>query len=283
MIKIIYFTVIFSLLSFFTTADELPYVLVSVAPHQFFVEKIAGSTIDVGLMVPAGASAHTFEPTPKQMMQAAKAAIWFRVGETFEDRAIESLKSHYPDLIVVDMRKGLDLIKSSCSHHAHQGCHAHADLHFWLSTKMAKIQAQTIASALIENYPDHKELYLKNLKIFQDELNSLDHEILTILKPIKNRNILVSHPAYAYFCRDYHLTQYSIEFEGRDPAPQQLTKTLNLSRELQIHTIFVQPQYSNKGARLIANEIGAKVVTLDPYSKNYFETMRIIAQAFAEG
>lgn len=282
MIKSLYFTIIFSLFASFTSADELPYVLVSVAPHKFFVEKIAGPTIQVGLMVPAGASSHTFEPTPKQMMQASRASVWFRVGEAFEDRAIQSLKSHRPDLVVVDMRTGIELIQGSCNHQAHKDCHAHADLHFWLSARMAKIQAQTIANALIKLYPANEGMYIKNLKIFQEELTNLDNEIQAILKPIKNHNIMVSHPAYAYFCRDYDLYQFSIEFEGRDPSPQQLTKTLNLGRSLKIHTIFIQPQYNNKGAQLIAEEIGAKVVMLDPYAEAYYETMRSIAHAFVE-
>ncbi len=265
------------------TASAIPYVLVSVAPHKFFVEKIGGDTIQVGLLVPAGASAHTYEPTPKQMLTASQAQLWFRIGEAFENRAIRALQSHHPQLKVIDMRQGLDLIGAEqggccCGHHGHEGM----DLHFWLSARLAKTQAQTIATALTEAYPNHADLYQHNLKKFHNELDELDQQIRTILDPVKNRHILVSHPAYAYFCRDYHLHQFSIEFEGKDPMPQQLTKTLQLAREYQIKTIFIQPQYSNKGARLVADAIGADIVTLDPYSENYFKTMLEITQAFAK-
>lgn len=277
-----YFLLFVSLFFVSAQAAEKPYVLVSVSPHKFFVEKIAGDTLDVGLMVPAGASAHTFEPTPKQMINAGRAIIWFRVGEPFEDRAIRSLKSHKPELIIVDMREGLELVPSQCRH---EGCkHNHGeDLHFWLSARMAKIQAATVTRALIKSFPEHQETYKKNLIAFQDELTQLDNKITAILKPVKNRNILVSHPAYAYFCRDYDLNQYSIEFEGKDPTPQQLTRTLQLARDLHIRTIYIQMQYNNKGARLIADEIGAKVVTLDPYAEQFFDSMLEIAHAFAEG
>lgn len=257
-------------------------VLVSIAPHKFFVEKIAGSTVQVGLMVPAGASAHTYEPTPKQMLSATKADLWFYVGEGFEPKVRAALKNYNPRMQFVDLRHNLDLISYQ---EGHQGCcHHHEgqyDLHYWLSPIQAKIQAQTIAEALIKAYPENTSLYKENLAKFQAELNHMDQEIRELLKKPHNPMIMISHPAYAYFCRDYGCQQLSIEFEGKDPTPQQLTRIINAARTHEIKTIFVQIQYSSKGAKLIASQIGAKIVNLDPYSENYYESLRTIAKEFA--
>lgn len=95
------------------------------------------------------------------------------------------------------------------------------------------------------------------------------------------RTVMVGHPAYAYMARDYDFKQLSVEMEGRDPSPQQLTNILNEARAAKIKKIFTQPQYSNKGAKLIAEEIGAQIVTLDPYSADYLNSMLNIANAFA--
>lgn len=275
-------TLIFSVTAQVEADEAVPYLLVTVAPHKFFVEKIAGNTVQVGLIVPAGASAHTYEPTPRQMLTAGKATLWFRVGEPFEARVIKALQSHNPNLQVVDMRQGLDLIYNDPHHRG--CCHAGgADLHFWLSARLAKVQAATIADALIQRYPEHQALYRANLEKFQQELKQLDENIQQILSSLQNRHIMVSHPAYAYFCRDYNLEQISIEFEGKDPTPQQLTKVLDAARQFQIRTIFIQMQYNNKGARLIAEQIGAKVVTLDPYAEQYLKSMLEIAHAFSQG
>jgi zinc transport system substrate-binding protein len=265
-----------------TTSSLSHFVLVSVAPHKFFVEKIAGSTIRIGLMVPAGASAHTYEPTPKQMLEAAKADLWFYVGEGFEPKVRDALKSYHPSMQFIDLRQGLDLISYEHGHkgcsHQHEGCY---DLHYWLSPIQAKIQAQTIAQALMKLYPENAQLYKENLSSFQEELDHLNKEIRSIMRRPHNPMIMVSHPAYAYFCRDYGCQQLSIEFEGKDPTPQQLTRVMNAARSNHIKTIFVQLQYSSKGARLIADQIGAEVVNLDPYSEHYFESIRTIAKAFA--
>lgn len=253
-------------------------VLVSVAPHKFFVEKIAKESIEVNLMVPAGASSHTYEPTPRQMIAAGRAKIWFVIGEPFENRAIQALTSHHPELKIIDLKKGVDLIYAE----GHKGCcPGGVDLHFWLSPRQAQIQAKTIAESLMEAFPKKAPFYQANLQSFLKELQEIDQEISTILNSPQNRSILVSHPAYGYFCRDYHLQQFAIEVEGKDPAPQQMTKLLQKAKQNCIKTIFIQKQYNNKAAILVAEVLNARLVTLDPYSENYFTTLREIAHAFA--
>lgn len=276
-----FFIFIFLIKIFSVHCSEIPTVLVTVAPHKFFVEKIANETIQVHLMVPAGASSHTYEPTPKQMIKASKGDIWFRIGEPFEERAIQALKSHHPELKIVNLQQGLNLIQASACAHC-RCCPGSVDLHFWLSAREAQIQAETIANVLIQTYPQHTEIYKTHLAAFKKELQELDKNIQGILSSLKNRHILVSHPAYAYFCRDYHLTQYSIETEGKDPTPQQMTKLLNFIRQLNIRTIFIQMQYNNKAAKLVADTVGAKLVVLDPYSEYFVSSMLEIAHAFAE-
>lgn len=257
-------------------------VLVSLAPYKFFVERIADKTVDVHLMVPAGASAHTYEPTPKEMLAAGNADVWFTIGEPFEARASMALQSHHPAMLLVDLRKGVDQI-SSHDHPGHACSNPNCrDSHVWMSPRQSKVQVRLIAETLTKLYPENKALYDANLQKLLDNLDALDKEIADLLKPLKQRVIMVSHPAYAYFCRDYNLRQLSIEFEGRDPTPQQLTQVIQDARKNKIRTIFIQPQYGNKGARLIAESIGAKVVTLDPYSEDYFNSMRQIAHQFAE-
>lgn len=270
------------ILSSLSASESLPHVLVSVSPHKFFVNKVAGDTVTIDLMVPAGASAHTFEPTPKQMIAASQAELWFCVGESFEARASRALMAHNSKLKLIDLRQDVDMITTDPQSGACCRCHANSqDLHIWLSARQAIIQAETIRKALSQQYPQHAELYQTNFDAFKKELEELDHEITDILKSTKNRIIMVSHPAYAYFCRDYQLKQLSIEIEGKDPAPQQLNTILNQARAAHIKKVFIQPQYSSKGAKLFAKELGAEVITLNPYSEDYITSMLEIAHQFA--
>lgn len=283
------FLLVFCLCSSWIDADEKensqpPLVLVTVAPHKYLVERIAGKTVRVKTIVPSTANVHTFEPSPKQMMELAEADLWFRIGEFFEKHLEQALQSHRPSLRVVDLRQGLDLIYSD---QLHGSCCRHGDgmdLHFWLSPRQLKIQATTVANQLIARYPEHEAAYRKALEEHLKELDRLDRELRLTLTPVRGHTFLVVHPAYGYFCRDYKLRQLSVEIEGKDPAPQQLTKLLQQAQKLQLKTVFLQAQYSPKVAELVKAQLGegAKVEMLDPYAEDYMNNMRAIAQAFVQ-
>jgi zinc transport system substrate-binding protein len=254
---------------------------VSIAPYKYFVEKIAGDTVSVNLMVPSGSDSHSYEPSSRSILKASKADAWFRIGESFEQRAKQAMLSHHPKMEIIDLREGVSAI------HAHGG-HGHAcshedcrDPHIWLSVREGKKQARIIADTLVKLYPEHKDRYHNALRQFERELDVLDLELEAILLPLKSRTILVSHPAYAYLCRDYNLQQISIEFEGREPSPQQLTRLLKKARELQVKRVFVQTQHLSKGAKLVANELGAVTIELDPLAEDYMENLRHIAKQIA--
>jgi zinc transport system substrate-binding protein len=251
-----------------------PLILVSVAPYQFFVQKIGGEHVEVRSIVKAGADIHTYEPTPHQRDSMKDAEIWFRIGEPFEQKLLDVFQNH---ISIVDLRIGVDLIK----HPANESC-CHEmdgqDRHMWLSPKIAQIHAREISNALSEQFPLHRDTFETNLQTLLFDLESLDKEIEQALKPIKNRILLVSHPAFGYFCRDYSLQQLSIEFEGKEPCTKYLSHLLNQARRQPPNVVISLPQHNNKGAQMIAEELELPIKMIDPYSHDYFETMRSLTQ-----
>ncbi len=263
------------------SADK-PLVLVSVAPYKYLVERIAGDTVSVGLLVPPAANVHTYEPSMKQVLASGKADMWFRIGESFEPRVIKAITAYNHTLALVDLRQGLNLIEGEgCG--CHEGCcHPEGkDLHFWLSARLMQAQAKTVAEALIKRYPQNATQYQKALNEHLAELNSLDHELEGILQPVHGKTVLVTHPAYAYLCRDYDLFQLSVETEGKDPSSKKLTAILNKAEALKVKTIFTQTQYSDKAAKIIAQRLAASLVLLDPYAENYMMNLVMISKNFA--
>ncbi len=259
-------------------SDKL--ALVSVAPYVEMVDTLTDKQVKVQLLVPAGFSSHTYEPTPKEIINATKASIWFTIGELFEERVALALKSENPKLVIVDLREGLSLMGG----HTHEGSDhiCSQDTHIWMSPKMMVHEVKAMAKGLKEVFSDLKETIDKNEPKLIAMLEALNSEITATLTPAKGKTIFVSHPAYGYFCREYGLHEESIEFEGKDPTPKQLYNLINEAKNDKVQTIFIQKQYSTKAADLIAKEIGAKLVLLDPYSEHYFESMRFIAKSIAE-
>lgn len=285
-IKNTFFLLFFLLIFIYQTSisseevQSKPLVLVSIAPYRPFVKAIAGESVDVMVIVPPGSSSHTFEPTPKQMIAASHADLWFSIGESFEDKFSKVASKYSKKMEVVNLREGVELIKiDPTTSHYHCSCQKNfEDIHFWLSPKEVMTQVKTIASALSKKYPENAELYKNNLMDFLKEVEVLDMEIKSLLKDCFGKILFVSHPAYAYFARDYGLIQLSVEVEGKDPTSRQLTDLIKKVENANVKIVFIQPQYSNKGAYLIAKQLNASVVSIDPYSEDFFGNMLTIAK-----
>ena len=260
---------------------DKPLVLVSIAPYKFLVEQIGQNAIEVKTIIPIGTNPHSYEPTSKQVLEIARGQIWFRIGEPFEDKVLSLMAQRNPTLAAIDLRSGVDLLSTEGEACPHCCGLDHFDRHIWLSAKQASVQAELIAATLIEQFPDQKETFQKNLTLCQAKLQALDHEIEAILAPCNHRTIVVSHAAFGYFCNDYHLQQLSIEQEGKDPLPRHLEKMLAEARQKQVEVALALPQYNNKGVQLIAKTLHVPVRMIDPYSSDYIETMRSLAHLIA--
>lgn len=263
-----------------------PTVLTSIPPYIYFISRIAGDTVKIETLVPPGANPHIFEPTPKQVEKARGAQVWFTIGDSFEKKIVATLTQSNPELRLVSMTQGIPLLSIDEDAHELGACtHHHSDegkdLHIWLSPKLARIQAETIAHSLSEAFPDNRSLYQKNLEELLRDLQNTEDEISQELAPMRGLAILVSHPAFGYFCRDYGIVQLSIECEGKDPLPKHITHILKMAEKYQVKSVLTQPQYNNKGAELIAEKLHLPIFLVDPYSSDYLNNLRYITRVIS--
>ncbi|MBS0615633.1 MAG: zinc ABC transporter substrate-binding protein [Verrucomicrobia bacterium] len=262
------------LLLFSCQSSERPAdVLVTTAPYATFTQRIAGDLLKVEVLVPPGTNPHIYEPTPKQVERILGVHIWFRLGETIETRVLGAMEENNPQLIVVDLTKGFGL-----RHEGEEGL----DRHLWMSPKLAMEQSKIIAQTLEETYPEHKEKFQNGLGALLKDLEALDLQLTQQLAPIKGQAMLVSHPAFGYFCEEFGLEQLSVEVEGKDPLPQDIENMLQTAQKNTVRAVFILPEYNNKGAILIAEKLGLPVYEIDPYAANYFETMQTLGNLLAK-
>ncbi len=282
-------------------------IAVTILPQTEFVKKIGGDKVNVIVMVPPGASPHTYEPTPGQMKELSNAKIYAKVGSgvEFEIGWMNKLIDVNKKMFVVDCSEGIELIEmehkhtheneeDGHEHHEHEEdghTHEHEeqehqhggkDPHIWLSPKNAKIMAENIYAGLIKIDPDNREYYKKNKDSYLAELDKVDGEISNNLANLENRKILVYHPAWGYFCRDYNLTQIPVEKEGKEPTLQGIANLIKQAKENNITIIFASPQFSTKSAEVILKEINGKVVLINPLSGNYTANLYEVADMFSK-
>lgn len=261
-------------------------VFVSIVPQQYFLKRIGGKRVIVRTLVKPGDSPETYEPTPRQMAALSDAKLYFRIGVPFEHSLMPKIKGMMKHLRIVDTRKGIKLrTMKSHLHQVENGIHAnghHAgeegmDPHIWLSPQLVKIQARTIADALIEIDPANRSVYEKNLSAFIDDLNALNAKLAKALAPVRGRSFLVFHPAWGYFADAYGLNQEAIEIEGKVPSSKQLVRIIEKAKHEEIKVIFVQPQVTRISADKVAESIGGAVVPIDPLAADYIQNLEKVA------
>ncbi|WP_184663487.1 metal ABC transporter solute-binding protein, Zn/Mn family [Texcoconibacillus texcoconensis] len=92
-----------------------------------FAEKIGGEYVDVENIVPVGADAHTFDPTPQDMIDVADGDLFLYNGagfEGFEEQIEDVLVGE--NVEIVKAAEGIDLIDYSHDHD-HDDDHGHDD------------------------------------------------------------------------------------------------------------------------------------------------------------
>jgi zinc transport system substrate-binding protein len=260
--------------------DDKIGVVVSIAPQADFVEAVGGEKVIVTVMVPPGADPHTYEPTPSQMVGVSNANIYAKVGSgvEFELAWMDKISQQNKKMLVVDCSKGIQMMEME-EHHGdeddgehHQG----EDPHIWLSPQNAKLMVWNICSGLIQVDPQNESYYTRNRDEYLAKLDALDKDIREGLSRVINRRFIVFHPAWGYFARDYNLEQISIEIGGKEPSAKDIADLIRKAKELGIKIIFAEPQFNPRSAETIAEEIGGRVVFIDPLAEDYISNMRLV-------
>jgi zinc transport system substrate-binding protein len=264
--------------------DAANMVSVSILPQKYIVDQIAGDLLQVNILVPPGSSPHNYEVLPSQMKDLAKSKLWIQIGLlTFEDTWKEKLSEINKDLTIVNSSEGIELIAGSeCEEEEHDHEHSGAyDPHIWLAPAEVKIIAANMLVTLKTGFPEHSETFEKNYDRFSARIDSLSAQIETQLAPLTNRNILIFHPALAYFARQFNLTQIPLELDGKDPSPKHMKAIVDLAKAQQIRTIFIQKEFDSENALQLSREIGGEVMTIDPLDYQWEKQMMDITRKIA--
>ncbi len=261
-------------------------ISVTIEPQRYFVEKIAGDLFQVYCVTPAGQSPETYDPTPQQMVQISQSQAYFRIGEIgFEQAWMKNLQSQNPDMRVFDLSEGMELIKNQEEEHegeeAHHHHHGSVDPHIWTSISGAKVIAQNTCQALVKLDPENQETYQAGYQRLIGEIDSTAVEMKRLLQPLAGSAFIIYHPTLTYFAREFGLQQLCIELDGKEPSPAQLKHLIETAAQSKAKVVFVQQEFDQKNAELIAKETGCRLVTINPLSYNWHDEMIRLATILA--
>lgn len=260
------------------TGDSIQ-AAVTLLPQAEMVKAVGGNLVDVMVIVPPGVEPHTYEPSASTLIALEKTDVYFKIGNglmPFEDKLTEKVVALNPDIMIVDTSEGVPVI-----HGSDPDSPAGNDPHIWLSPANARIMVENIAGGLIRIDPDNAAYYEGNARQYIARIDALDEKIKKEMNTSPGRTIVVTHPAWSYFARDYGIEQISIESEGKEPTARDIEAVVTLARQRNISVVFVEPQYSARSAEVIAEEINGSVVIIDPLAGDYLDNLDRVAELFA--
>ncbi len=262
----------------YTEVSEKLAVAVSIVPQETFVKAVAGDLVEVVTMIPSGQSPENFQPTPDLLEKFSKSKIYFSIGVPTESSSIlPKAKDLNSSLKIINLDNEVAKVYPD-----REFAPGKRDPHIWLSPKRTKVMIDIIKEELSKIDPKNKSIYEKNANEYVKKLDKVDNDIKLSLTNLKNKSIIVYHPAFGYFCDDYGLNMIALEEEGKESSPQDLQKIIDMAKEKEIKTIFYQAEIDSKQSKTFADEIGGKTELIAPLSPDYIKNLEKIANVFKQ-
>jgi zinc transport system substrate-binding protein len=275
-------------------------VIASFYPVYEFSKRIGGERAEVRLLVPPGAHAHGYEPTPEDVRLLTAADLVVYNGAGFEPW-IERLRGEMAQAVLVNASEGLPLVAAE---HPHKHDHKHAgerreryavDPHVWLDPILAQQQVDNILAGFLRADPDGEATYRANAEALKRDLQALHERLQQGLANCRRREFITSHAAFGYFARRYRLEMIPIAGLSPEvePSPRKLRELVHEARKHRAEVIYYETLVSPRVAETIAREVGARTMVLNPIEgltaeemrqgKTYFVLMEANLRNLAEG
>ena len=143
----------------------------------------------------------------------------------------------------------------------------------------ARVIAANVRDALSTLAPAHQALYQQHYDSLLVDITQTEAEVRHLLAPLQGTAFIIYHPALTYFAHEFGLTQLCIELDGKEPSPAQLATLIQTAREQQVQVVFIQQEFDQKNAELIAKETGCRLVRINPLAYDWKESMLQLAKA----
>ena len=259
-------------------------VIATLFPQYDFVRQIAGDKATVSLLLPPGTESHTFEPSPKNIVDTQKAGVFIYTGEFMEPWADRIIKgSSDSGVVIVDASKGIELMdENELAHgdvneedehedeeenHSHEdGNHGGKDPHIWLDPTNAIKMVENILEGLVQADSKNESFYRENAEAYKKKLMELDEKFTEAFSKVKSKKIIYGgHFAFGYFAKRYGL-DYISPYKGfapdAEPNPQRIAELVRNMEESGSKFIYYEELVEPKVAKVIAGETGAEMLLL---------------------
>lgn len=266
-----------------SASGDKPRVAVSIFPLWDIARRVAGDRLDVVLVLPPGRSEHSYDPTPKEMAQVAKAKLGLSVGlgmDGWLEKIVRGAAGS--DVPIVQLgpkanpRKmtaeevGEEAVEEAADqkdkpedqHHDHGA----EDPHFWLDPMRMKMTVPTIVEAFVKLDAAGADGYNARGKTVEADLDKLHAATEAKSKTWSKKTIVTFHGSMGYYAERYGLRISAViePFPGKEPTARYVKDVLGAIEKSQAAALFSEPQLDRRPAQVIADQAKLPLFELDP-------------------
>ncbi len=229
------------------------------------VRIVGGTAIEQTVLVGPGVDAHTYMPTPADVVKLKNADLMFTVGLGFEQwwSRLANAAGFRGRTVVTSRRVQTRPASASDDHgHGHDG-HDHdghvADPHIWQDPTRARQMVEEIAAGLAAGGAEVTDA----ARHFSDGIAEQEAAIVRMLAPIPRaqRRVVTTHDAFAYFGERFgvdFIAAQGISTEA-EPSAAQVAQLIRQIREQHIRAVFIETLGGNRVLEQVAREAGVTV------------------------
>ena len=223
-----------------------------------FTTTVVGTAGSVTGLIQPNQSAHSFDPSAKQLLMLSQADAVVINGADLEPWLKDALSAANFTGTVIDASTGIPLIER--------------DPHVWtapLNAQQMVTNIQTGLDGLTGITQAQKKTFATNADAYNQQLTALDEWTVANLAqvPADQRLLVTNHDAFTYF-----VDAYGINFLGSiipsfddnaEPSAAEIDALIALIKKSGAKAIFSEASISPKLAKTIASEAGVKVYSGD--------------------
>ena len=211
-------------------------VVVTTSFLQDMTQQLAGDTVNVELIIPAGEDPHLYTAKPEDNKKLQSADLVLYHGLHFEGKMVEALEQ-------LGIAVSKNFPKDKIGQMDMNG-EVGTDPHFWFDIDLYKMAVKEACTALSELNPENKAMYEKNRDDYIVQLTELDEYIKKAIATIPDdrRYLITPHDAFNYFSRAYGVTVKAPQGVSTESevSNQDIQETIDFIVEHKIKAVFAE-------------------------------------------
>lgn len=223
---------------------------------QDMAQNVAGDAAVVESITKPGAEIHGYEPTPQDIVKAQRADLVLWNGLNLE-RWFERFFGNLRTVPSAVLSAGIEPIGIEEGQYRGK-----PNPHAWMSPRNAVIYVENIRQALVKLDPANAPTYTANAKAYTAKFTALETMLRDELEkiPPERRWLVTSEGAFPYLARNFGMRELFLWAVNADQqgTPQQVKKVIDGVRQNRIPVVFSESTVSDKPARQVARETGAR-------------------------